>query len=471
MDGNGISAVQFAGNAGTALGKLVQEAAAKLGGSGLQRYHGSYVDLVLCAESERGTVTLVAGSHTRGFPYADTEPWDNCLILIGEAGYSFTGRTQGASLRFEFDVEQPAPRGKIRFSGEMQRAGDGLAVPIELEITVALAALPTRLLGESYNFLELDGMVGMTYTPYELSGEVGRVRVAGAEVMVQKIRGACERGVLTNLKAHDFAIKYEYVGVACPGDDGYGLIDFTSHTLLGGGPLRSALDCYLRKSASALVTIEPGKITDGNPRGVYSPPQDDPDVLLFENEVDLGPATLKRQMIKTRDRAGRVLHGLREIFTAKPEPGRKRTFHLNRAQVNIFLVALVLLDVFLSTVAIVFPERWCATFHGLPYDDPAGLLRRTGAVWVAFTLLQAIALFRWQKQPYWLVLIAGVRFTELFSDWVTIFAARHMTTLGTVGLLFSPPGNLLFGLILISTYTRLKSGPLPGGSFFTKPWS
>jgi hypothetical protein len=223
---DGVSAVQFVGNAGTALGKFVREAAAKLGGAGLERSHGSYVDLVLYAESERGTVTLVAGSHTRGFPYADTEPWDNCLLLIGEAGYTFTGRTQGASLRFEFDVAQPAPRGQIWFVGEMQRAGDGRPVAIELEISVALSALPTRLLGESYNFLELEGMVGMKYTPYELSGEAGRVRVAGTEVSLQKIRGACERGVLTNLKAHDFAIKYEYVGVACPGDDGYGLINF-----------------------------------------------------------------------------------------------------------------------------------------------------------------------------------------------------------------------------------------------------
>ncbi len=471
MDGNSVSVVRFVENAGTALGKLVREAAAKLGGAGLQIYHGDYVDLVLCAESEQGTVTLVAGSHTRGFPYTDTEPWDNCLLLIGEVGYTFTGRTQGAQLRFEFDVEQPAPRGQIRFRGDMQPAGGGPLVAIDLEITIALTAFPTRLLGESYNFLELDGMVGMKYTPYELSGEVGRVRVAGAEVTLQKIRGACEHGVLTNLKAHDFAIKYEYVGVACPGDDGYALVNFTSHTLFDGGPLRSVLDCYLRRSASALMTIEPGKLTDGNPRGVYSPPQDDPDVLLFENEVDLGLATLKRQMIKTRDKAGRVLHGLREIFTAKPEPGKKRTFHLNRAQVNLFLVALVFLDIFLSTFAICFPERWSEFFHGLPYDDPAGLLRRTGAVWVAFTLLQVIALVRWQKQPYWLPLIAGVRFTELFSDWVTIFAAKQMTTLGTVGLLISPPGNLLFGLILISTYKRLKAGPIPGGSFFTRPWS
>jgi hypothetical protein len=134
-------------------------------------------------------------------------------------------------------------------------------------------------------------------------------------------------------------------------------------------------------------------------------------------------------------------------------------------------VALVVLDAVLSTTAIWFPDVWTQTFHGMPCVDPAGLLRRTGAVWVAFTLLQAIAVFRWQRQPYWLALIAGVRLTELFSDWMTIHAAQHMTTLGTLGLAISPPGNLLFGLILISTYQRLRAGPLPGGSFFTRPWS
>ena len=71
---------------------------------------------------------------------------------------------------------------------------------------------------------------------------------------------------------------------------GYGIINFTSHTLFQGGVLSDALDWYLRKSASAMLTIEHGKLTDGNPRGVYSPPQDDSAVALFENEVDLGPA-------------------------------------------------------------------------------------------------------------------------------------------------------------------------------------
>lgn len=437
---------------------------------GVHIYRANYVDLVLTARSERGTVALVAGSHTRNFPYFDTEPWDNCLLLVGDTGYTFTGRIHGAQLRFEFDVAQATPRGTIRFGGEMRCASDGALVPIEIEIAIALTPHPRRLLGERYNVLELEGMVGLAWTPYELSGELGTVRVAGVEIALDGIRGVCEHGVLTNLKARDFAIKYDYVAVACPGDDGYGLVNFTSHALHHDGLPDDALDWYLRKSASALMTIERGTLIDGNPHGVYSPPQDDPAVVVFENEVDLGPAVLTRQMIETRDQTGRRLHGLREIFTAKPEP-RKRSFHLNRAQVNVLLLFLVALDIMLSTVALAFPERWCSIMHGLGYDDPAGLLRRTGALWVAFVLLQAIALVRWQKQPYWLTLIAGVRFTELFSDWVTIFAAKQMTVTGTVGLLISPPANLVFGLILISTYKRLQSGPISQGSFFTRPWS
>jgi hypothetical protein len=456
---------------GGVLEHMVRDAGMAHGGTGLHIYHASYVNLVLSAHSERGTVTLVAGSHTRSFPYFETEPWDNCLLEIGDAGYTFTGRVTGTALRFEFDLDAAEPLGAIRFLGEMRRASDGAAVAIELDIAIALTPYPTRLLGEPYNFLKLDGMLGTAWTPYQLTGERGRVRIDGAELALDGICGVCERGQLTNLRAPAFAITYEYVAVTRPGGDGYGLINFTSHALHHDSVLGRALDWYLRKSASVLVTIEPGELTDGNPHGVYIPPQDDATVLRFENEVDLGPAVLRRQMIETRDRAGRALHGLREIFVPKPAAPPQRRFHLNRTQVNALLLFLVALDVALSAVTLIWPDRWFAAMHGLPYIDPAGLLRRTGAVWVAFVLLQTIALLRWQKQSYWLPLIAGVRFTELFSDWVTIFAAKQMTVAGTVGLVLAPPANLLFGLLLLSTYKWLQSAPIPIGPVFARPWS
>jgi hypothetical protein len=207
------------------------------------------------------------------------------------------------------------------------------------------------------------------------------------------------------------------------------------------------------------MTIEPGMLSQGNPHGVYCPPQDDPAVVLFEDVVDLGPATLQRQMIRTHDRSGRALHGLREIFTAKPRPARRSILALSRTSLDALLIGLIALDVVLSAVALGFPATWTHVIHDLPYDDPAGLLRRTGGAWAAFALLQTIAWARWRTQPYWLPLIAGVRFTELFADWVTIAAARHMTAFGTAALAISPPANLLFGCMLLASYRRLAAPP------------
>ena len=131
----------------------------------------------------------------------------------------------------------------------------------------------------------------------------------------------------------------------------------------------------------------------------------------------------------------------------------------------VLLAFLVVLDIVLSTVAICYPDYWFQTFHGAPYVDPQGLLRRTGACWVAFTLLQFIALIRWEKEPWWLVLIAGVRLTELFTDWTYIYFAQSLTTRGWLGLFIAPPGNLAFGLYLMWVYLKMmKAGPRSAGA-------
>ena len=124
--------------------------------------------------------------------------------------------------------------------------------------------------------------------------------------------------------------------------------------------------------------------------------------------------------------------------------------------IKLLLLFLVVLDVVLSTLALFFPETWFRIFHGAPYIDPQGLLRRTGAVWVAFTLLQIIAYIRWERRPYWLVLIAGVRLTELFSDWAYLYFAQSITWSGRLSLLIAPPGNLIMGWFLIKSFLRIE---------------
>lgn len=131
--------------------------------------------------------------------------------------------------------------------------------------------------------------------------------------------------------------------------------------------------------------------------------------------------------------------------------------HKLRTFIYVLMAFLVILDLVLSTICLLFPDTWYMTFHGVSYDDrdPMGLLKRTGAVWAAFTLLQLIAFFRWEKAPWWLVLIAGVRLTELFSDWTYMYVAESMTTLGRLGLFIAPPGNLAFGWFLIWAYKKI----------------
>lgn len=133
-----------------------------------------------------------------------------------------------------------------------------------------------------------------------------------------------------------------------------------------------------------------------------------------------------------------------------------------RIWVRLLLVLLVLLDIVLFVEALFFPQVWFKVFHGAEYVDPQGLLRRSGGVWLAFTVLQLIALFKWERKPQWLAVIAGVRLTELFGDWILLAVGESFTVFGRLGFFISPVGNLVFGWFLLYAYRRwVESKPEP----------
>ena len=125
--------------------------------------------------------------------------------------------------------------------------------------------------------------------------------------------------------------------------------------------------------------------------------------------------------------------------------------------VTSVLVALGVWDIILSYLAILRPHRWFELFHAAPAVDPQALLQRTGAVWIAFTVLQFVAAARWQRQLHWLPIIAGVRWTELFSDWTYAALAQQVTPSGKIGLFIAPPANLVLGMWLMSVYRRARA--------------
>ena len=126
----------------------------------------------------------------------------------------------------------------------------------------------------------------------------------------------------------------------------------------------------------------------------------------------------------------------------------------NKKAVDALLVVLIFLDVLYDIVIFSSPETWFRVMHGAPYIDPEGLLRRTAAVWAAFALWQIIALARWKKNPHWLMLVAGIRWTEIFADWTYVYFAQSITTIGRLALLSAGPINFLCGWFFYRSYFK-----------------
>ena len=132
-----------------------------------------------------------------------------------------------------------------------------------------------------------------------------------------------------------------------------------------------------------------------------------------------------------------------------------------RILILIFLWVALVEDTCLFVMAWVAPEQpGSGSLHA---TVPAGLgkaafLRRSAGQWAAFALAQAITLWRWKKDPIWLVITAGVRFSDLFTDISYVLAVPSLTTLGWVFLLPPPALNLIGVVIMLRGYQQIQKG-------------
>jgi hypothetical protein len=127
----------------------------------------------------------------------------------------------------------------------------------------------------------------------------------------------------------------------------------------------------------------------------------------------------------------------------------------NKSRIYGVLSALIALDLVIAGVAFFAPQLWFKIFHGVDYVDPQGFLRRCAANWLAFALIQIIALAKWEQKPYWLAVVAGVRFSDIFTDWTYVFFCANITTFGKISLLIMSPLNVVLGLYFLNAYKRL----------------
>jgi hypothetical protein len=129
-----------------------------------------------------------------------------------------------------------------------------------------------------------------------------------------------------------------------------------------------------------------------------------------------------------------------------------------RILILIYLWVALVEDSALFLIAWLYPDLWFRVFHGsMPSALEIAFLRRSAGQWAAFALAQAITLWRWKKKPVWLVITAGVRFSDLFTDLSYILAAPTLTTAGW--LLLTPPPflNLIGVIIMLRGYREATS--------------
>ncbi|MEZ0368422.1 MAG: hypothetical protein ACAI44_04960 [Candidatus Sericytochromatia bacterium] len=127
------------------------------------------------------------------------------------------------------------------------------------------------------------------------------------------------------------------------------------------------------------------------------------------------------------------------------------------------LAALALLDLSLTIWAFGFPDLWFSFFHASPRVDPQALLYRCGANWLAFTIIQALALFKWRRQPWWLLLVAGCRLGDSLTDITCLLLSQKATLYAWLAFPAAGIGNLLLGTLLIRLFQlTVKEGEKKG---------
>ena len=124
----------------------------------------------------------------------------------------------------------------------------------------------------------------------------------------------------------------------------------------------------------------------------------------------------------------------------------------------VYLWAALAEDTVLFLMAWLAPDLWFRVFHDAgPVGLEIAFLRRSAGQWAAFAVVQAITLWRWRRNPVWLAVEAGVRFSDLFTDISYVVAAPSLTPLGWILLLPPAALNLIGVVIMLRGYEQAQT--------------
>ena len=131
----------------------------------------------------------------------------------------------------------------------------------------------------------------------------------------------------------------------------------------------------------------------------------------------------------------------------------------------VFLWGALIEDVLIFLLSWVEPGWWFQLLHKSSATEAETVwLRRSAGQWAAFALVQGLALWRWRREPVWLVLVAGARVSDLFTDLSYLASASSLTTFGWVVLPLLPILNGLGVILLMRAFRQARAALAGGGS-------
>lgn len=120
------------------------------------------------------------------------------------------------------------------------------------------------------------------------------------------------------------------------------------------------------------------------------------------------------------------------------------------SSLSLILLLLFLSDFIWGIIAIRFND-W---LPGNPVtgSGTASLVVRTGGIWLGSSMIQLIAFCLWTQNPLWLLVVGGIRLTEVTTGWIWLWSLANSTMISKIFLFMSPLFNVVLTTILFGKF-------------------
>jgi len=252
-------------------------------------YRSNYLNTFLSGRLEDGReVALVAGAHSRYFPYHNPRSgFDDVLLVVGSETLRVSGRhisSLGISLG-------PRDSASVFYNGRAY-ARSGAAIQLDFHFNLFARVHAARPQGVGIPHL----MLGLLWQPALVVGS-GTITIHDDRFRVVNVVGEMERGTLTNVRSRFFQFGYEYFATARTGGAPVAYVTFRTYELhpgLAGLIVRAMQRIHPSRES---VTMSGDRLVEGDPNEV-NPGGLEKLEPVVGHTINLGPASISRGIVR-----------------------------------------------------------------------------------------------------------------------------------------------------------------------------